>query len=286
MTELDLNFVRSQFPAFQDENFSGLSFFENAGGSFPANTVVSRLSRFYITRKVQPYATYDASSQGGKEMDEARDRMSKLLNVTGEELHLGPSTSSNTYVLSQAFRTLKCKRNVIVVTNQDHEANSGAWWRLSRDGFEIREWKVNRESGQLSLGDLKSLLDDSVLLVAFPHCSNIVGEINPAKDICRLIQSYGAFSCVDGVSYVPHGFPNFSDLGADIYLFSSYKTYGPHLGVMYLSKRLNNLLENQGHYFNEHIPTKRFTPAGPDHAQIASLAGIADYVDAIFNKLM
>ncbi len=283
MIELDIAFVRSQFPAFKDKNLDGMSFFENAGGSFPAGAVVSRLNRFYMTRKVQPYAAYKASVEGGNEMDEARDRLSKLLNVKVDELHLGPSTSSNTYVLAQAFRTIKSKRDTIIVTNQDHEANSGAWRRLSRDGFQIKEWKVDHKTGQLSLNDLKSLLDDRVLLVAFPHCSNIVGEINPAKEICHMIRAHGALSCVDGVSYVPHGFPDIANFSADIYLFSSYKTYGPHLGIMYISEKLNNLLDNQGHYFNELSPTKRFTPAGPDHAQVASLAGIADYVDAVFD---
>ena len=56
----------------------------------------------------------------------------------------------------------------------------------------------------------------------------------------------------------------------DIYLFSSYKTYGPHQGIMVIKESLAELLPNQGHYFNEKFLTKKFTPAGPDHAQIAA----------------
>ena len=126
-------------------------------------------------------------------------------------------------------------------------------------------------------------MDEEVLLVAFPHCSNIIGQINPVKTICNLVKRFGAYTCVDGVSYVPHGFPDITDLGADIYMFSTYKTYGTHLGIMYLSEELNKNLTNQGHYFNESISIKRFTPAGPDHAQIASSAGIADYVKSLHN---
>jgi len=83
------------------------------------------------------------------------------------------------------------------------------------------------------------------------------------------------------VSYCPHGLPDLKELGADIYLFSLYKVYGPHLGVMYMSKRLNAELPNQGHYFNAGNPTARFTPAGPDHAQIAAANGVVDYFETV-----
>ncbi len=282
MEALDLNFVRSQFPAFSVPDLKGLSFFENAGGSYPTGAVVSRLARFYHSRKVQPYANYSASRLGGQEMDEAHERLSLLLNVAKETLHFGPSTSQNTYVLSQAFRKLSSTRRVIIVTNQDHEANTGSWRKLEADGFLIREWKVNKDTGTLSKSDLEVLLDDKVLLVTFPHCSNILGEINPVTEICKLVKESGAFSCVDGVSYAPHGFSDLGLLGADIYLFSSYKTYGPHLGIMYICDELNRLLPNQGHYFNENKSTKKFTPAGPDHAQIAAAAGIVDYFETLY----
>ena len=281
MTDLDIDFVRSQFPAFSAPELYKKSFFENAGGSFAAAGVISRLNRFYISRKVQPYANNEDSSLGGEEMDEARNGISFLLNVEPDTLHFGPSTSQNTYVLAQAFKNHKSNRKVVVVTNQDHEANSGSWRRLEKDGFAIREWRVNSLTGSLDVNDLHNLLDEEVLLVAFPHCSNIVGEINPVKEICSLVRNVGAYSCVDGVSYAPHGFSNISDLAPDIYMFSAYKTYGTHLGIMYISDTLNKTLENQGHYFNKGSSEKRFTPAGPDHAQIAASAGIVDYIKIV-----
>ena len=87
--------------------------------------------------------------------------------------------------------------------------------------------------------------------------------------------------CVDGVSYAPHGFPDIDALGADIYLFSAYKTYGPHQGIMVIRRPLCMALPNQAHYFNADVLYKRLTPAGPDHAQVAACAGMADYVDAL-----
>jgi selenocysteine lyase/cysteine desulfurase len=278
---LDIDFVRAQFPAFGEPSLQGQAFFENAGGSYTCKPVIDRLTRFYTQRKVQPYAPFEVSQVAGAEMDEARNRLSAMLGVDGDELSFGPSTTQNTYVLAQAFRMFLKPGEAVIVTNQDHEANSGPWRRLADDGIEVREWKMDPQTGHLYPEDLEDLLDERVRLVCFPHCSNVVGEINPVTEITAMAHAAGAFVCVDGVSYAPHGFPNVGDLGPDIYLFSSYKTYGPHQGLMVIRRTLGELLPNQGHFFNADSLYKRFTPAGPDHAQIAACAGMADYVDAL-----
>ncbi len=281
MGTLDIDFVRAQFPAFAEPSLQGQAFFENAGGSYTCKHVIDRLTRFYTQRKVQPYAPYEASRLGGEEMDEARLRLAAIMGVDTDELSFGPSTTQNTYVLAQAFRQWMQPGDAIVVTNQDHEANSGPWRRLAEHGIEIREWQIDPESGSLDPQDLENLLDEKVRLVCFPHCSNVVGEINPVTEITAIAHAAGAFVCVDGVSYAPHGLPNVGDLGPDIYLFSAYKTYGPHQGCMVIRRALGEMLPNQAHYFNADTLYKRFTPAGPDHSQIAASSGMADYIDLL-----
>ena len=283
MTALDLEFVRSQFPAFQSPVLSTHAFFENAGGSFPCRAVVDRLHSFYTDRKVQPYAPYPGAQAGGAEMDEARLRLAGMMGVAREEVSFGPSTSANTYVLAQAVRKwLSGKGLAIVVTDQDHEANSGVWRRLADEGIEVREWKLDPETGSLDPADLRALLaDGKVRLVCFPHCSNVVAELNDVAAICAIAREAGARTVVDGVSYAPHGFPDIPALGCDVYLFSAYKTYGPHQGIMVIRQDFGMDLPGQAHFFNNDTLYKRFTPAGPDHAQIAACAGMADYVDAL-----
>ena len=261
---LDTDFVRAQFPAFSEPSLSGQAFFENAGGSYTCAPVIARLERFYRSRKVQPYAPYEASRLAGAEMDEARQRLAAMLNVDSDEVSFGPSTTQNTYVLAQAFRQWMRPGEAIVVTDQDHEANSGPWRRLAEDGIDIREWRIDPETGMLRLEDLEALLDENVRLVCFPHCSNVVGAVNPVVEITAASHAAGAFVCVDGVSYAPHGLPDVGGMGPDIYLFSAYKTYGPHQGIMVIRRTLGQLLPNQAHFFNGDVLYKRFTPAGPD----------------------
>lgn len=278
---LDTARIRAQFPAFGTPELADQAFFENAGGSYTASPVLDLLDHYYRASKVQPYGTYPASIAAGAAMDTAYARLAEALNVPADWLHFGPSTSANTYVLAKAFADWLQPGDAIIVTNQDHEANSGAWRKLAAHGIEVREWRMVPETGHLDLNTLERLLDPKVRLVAFPHASNIVGEINAAAEIGARAHAAGALAIVDGVSYAPHGLPDLASLGCDIYLFSAYKVYGPHQGVMAIRPELASELPNQGHYFNDKKLRYRLTPAGPDHAQVAASAGIPAYLEML-----
>jgi len=281
--QLDLEFVRQQFPAFAEPSLDGWAFFENAGGSYPCRQTVDRLTDFYTHTKVQPYAPYPASTTAGEMMDDAHLRLAGVLNLEADEVHIGPSTSQNTYVLATAFGSEWGEGDEVIVTDQDHEANSGVWRRLAAKGVVIRDWHVDPDSGLLNTDDLTNLLGDRTRLVAFPHCSNIVGHKNPVRQICDLVHEAGAIAVVDGVSAAPHGLPDVDALGADVYLFSAYKSFGPHQGVMTVRRPTMAMLENQSHWFNDGEVHKRLVPAGPDHAQVAALNGIVDYIELVHN---
>ena len=279
---LDLDFVRSQFPAFSAPELSKMAFFENAGGSYMCRQVIDCLSRYHVETKVQPYGHSPASRKAGELMDAAHARLARYLNVAEREVSFGPSTSQNTYVLARALLArMEPERRGVVVSLQEHEANSGVWRRLGEEGADIRVWPVDAENGGLRLDGLAPLVDDSVALVAVAHCSNIVGEVNPVAEVAAIAHGAGAMLLVDGVSYCPHGLPDVSALGADIYLFSTYKTFGPHQGAMVIRDSARDRLEPQAHYFNHGIPAKWMVPAGPDHAQVAAINGMIDYFDAV-----
>lgn len=279
----DLEFIRSQFPAFSEPTLKGWAFFENAGGSYPCQQVVNRLTDFYTKNKVQVNYPYPASTSAGKLMNNTYKRMADFLNVDESEIHFGPSTTQNLYVLANAMRPMWENGDEIIVSCQDHEANAGAWRRLADRGIKIVEWHVDPQNGLLHVDELKRLFTHRTKMVAFPHCSNVIGYINPVKEITELAHKNGALSVIDGVGFAPHGFPDLKDLNADIYLFSLYKTFGTHLGLMFVKNELINKMENQSHFFKEGITRSMLIPAGPDHAQIAAASGILDYFDAVYD---
>ena len=282
LKQLDSQFIRSQFPAFEEPSLEGWGFFENAGGSYTCQQVISRLNEYYRQTKVQPYYNYPTSQKAGSAMEEAYRQLAAYLNVGEDEIHFGPSTTQNLYVLAHAFREIWNEGDEIILSNQDHEANAGFWRRLEKTGIVVKEWRIDPETGRLNPDDLNALLSDKTRLLAFPHCSNIIGHTNPVAEIASKAKAANVCVVVDGVAHAPHGLPDIRALGVDIYLFSLYKTWGPHLGLMTIKKEIMDTLPNQGHFFNAYSARKKMLPAGPDHAQIAAAIGIAQYLDTVY----
>ena len=280
--QLDLNFVRQQFNQLQDE--PEFVFASNAGGSYVCNQVNELFEHYNRHTRVQPYSQFGSSTEAGKAMDRARLIWAEALNIDQSELTIGPSTSMNTYVMSQAIGDQWKNGDEIVVTNQDHEANNGVWRRKAIEkGVTIRQWEVDPLTGLLDTEALLPLLNENTRWVFFSHCSNIVGTANPVASITKLIQSHSPSKVfVDAVAYAPHHISDLKALGVDGYAFSLYKVFGPHQGLMYLNNSTQAGLTSQAHYFLGDDPNKRFNPAGPQHAQVAACAGVLDYFDALY----
>lgn len=276
---IDLDWVRRQFPAFSQPINDGHSFFDNAGGSFACHQTIDALNRYYTETKVQPYAGFASSKRAGEEMDRSRARWAEALGVASSEIVFGPSTSMNTFVLADAFGQILGPDDEIIVTNQDHEANTGAVRRMaSRLGLTVREWCMDPETGLLNIDEFEALITPQTRLVTVPHASNIVGQENDVARITKLAHAVDARVIVDGVSFAPHTIPDVAALDADVYLFSLYKTYSVHQGLMVVRNGLLDELPNQAHFFSAGSPDKRLNPAGPDHAQVAACGAVLDYV--------
>ncbi|MEM7208000.1 MAG: aminotransferase class V-fold PLP-dependent enzyme [Pseudomonadota bacterium] len=280
--QLDLNFVRAQFDQLGDDpNFV---FASNAGGSYVANQVNAVVEHYNRHTRVQPYERYGSSDTAGKAMDRARALWCEALNIDDDELTIGPSTSMNTYVLSQGIGATLKPGDEVIVTNQDHEANSGAWRRMAEaSGATLREWQVEPDTGLLDPEKLRALLTENTRWVFFTHCSNIVGTANPVAELTAMIkQNSNARVFIDAVAYAPHCISDLRALGVDGYAFSLYKVYGPHQSLMYVKRDLHETLAPQCHFFNKGHGEKMFNPAGPQHAQVAACAGVIDYFSDLY----
>ena len=280
---LDIDFVRSQFPAFKDPLCKDWAFFENAGGSYVPQTVIDHLNKFMTSTKVQPYAEYEMSKIAGNQMDKAIDVFTQMINANKNEILIGSSTTMNMYVLANALKYFLNPGDEIIVTNQDHEANISPWRRLKEVGAEIKEWQINKSTAELEIKEFEKLLSNKTKIVAVTHCSNIVGTINNLKLISEIAHQKGAYVIGDGVSYAPHGLPDVKELDIDFYAFSLYKTYGPHLALLYGKEEILNNLPNQNHEFlHDEIPYT-INPGGPNHEELTSLIGIYDYFQNLYN---
>lgn len=278
--ELDVDFVRAQFPAV-----GRLAFFENAGGTFVPRTVIDKVRRYMSETQVQPGGAFAPSARAAERMAESHRLMAEMLNATPDEVMIGISTSMNVYLLAQAVRRWFAPGDEIVVTNLDHEANNGAWRRLAEFGVGIREWRANPDTADLEVDDLEKLMNDRTRLVCVSQCSNITGSINDVAEIARRVHAAGALICVDAVAYAPHRGLDVKALDVDFYLISLYKLYGPHVSILYGKRELLLEATRQHHYFigDDDIPLK-LNPGGPNHELTASLSGITDYFDALHGR--
>ena len=275
---LDLDFVRRQFPNLGN----GWAYFENAGGSYLPQSVIKRMTDFMSESQVQPAALNPLSALSTERLDTARGLMARMINAETDEIVIGPSTTLNVYVLAQALRPLFRPGDEIIVTNQDHEANSGAWRRLAEFGIEVREWRIDPVTGELDPADLDRLLSERTRLVCFPQVSNIVGTVNPVAEITAKAHAAGAMVCVDAVAYAAHRLMDVKALDVDFYLFSLYKLYGPHVALLYGKRERILEAANQNHFFHEDNISAKLNPGGLNYEAVASLSGIVEYFEAVY----
>ena len=276
---LDVAFARSQFPALAD----GFAYFDNAGGSLVLKTVADRIHEYLLTTSVQTGASYSHSQRASARLAEARGRIALLMGAgRPEEIVFGPSTTALVQYLARAMAYQFKPGDEIIVTRFDHESNIGAWLGLEALGVVIKFWEIGKASFEIDLGALERLLSPRTRLVAVTHVSNILGTIHPIAEIAKLVHSHGAKIVVDGVAFAPHRAINVAALDVDYYVFSFYKTYGPHFAALY--GRYDDLLALDGlyHYFygRDKVPGK-LEPGNPCYELAWGAAGIVDYFDAL-----
>lgn len=275
-TPLDLDFARSQFPGLG----RGWTFFDNAGGSQIVQGALDRINTFLIEKNVQIGGSYSVSQDAAKALYEARTAAMHLVNAhRPEEIVFGSSTTVLLQNLARAAAGQFKPGDEIIVTVSDHESNIGPWDRLQAAGVIVKFWPLDRKTLKLELSDLEPLMSARTKLVCVTHASNILGWINPIRSIADFVHSRNAKLCVDAVAYAPHRAVDVQALDADYYVFSLYKTYGPHYAMMYGKYDLLLELDPLYHYFygKDKVPGK-LEPGNPNYELAYATCGIVDYL--------
>jgi cysteine desulfurase family protein (TIGR01976 family) len=279
---LDIDFVRSQFPGLSRD----WTFFDNAGGSQILKGALDRINTFLIEKNVQIGGSYAVSQAASAALYEARTAAMHLVNAARpEEIVFGGSTTALLQNLARAMQSQLSPGDEIIVTVSDHESNIGPWDRLQAAGVILKIWPLNRETLTLDMADLTPLMSDRTKLVCVTHVSNILGSINPIREIADFVHARGARICVDAVAYAPHRVVDVQALDVDYYVFSLYKTYGPHYALMYGKYDLLLELDTLYHYFygKDKVPGK-LEPGNPNYELAYATCGIVDYLAALGEK--
>jgi cysteine desulfurase family protein (TIGR01976 family) len=245
-TRPSLSQIREQFPALE----SGFVFLENAGGSQLPHCVIDAVSRFMVDSYVQTGAGYAASERAGAMASQAKEFVNRLVGGEGTGVSVfGASATALVHMLAECWSRRLEPGDEIVVSLANHEANIGPWVRLERVGARVRWWGVDPETGESRLEDLARILNAKTRLVAFPLTSNLLGDVAPAQEICRMAREAGARTVVDGVAFCSHALPDVARDGADFFFYSCYKVYGPHLAVMFGRHDAWSELDGPNHFF-------------------------------------
>lgn len=277
---LDLDFARAQFPALA----GGWVFLDNAGGSQVLASVADRVREYLLTSSVQVGASYEPARLAAERIAAAARACALLVNAADpSEIVLGPSTTQLLQNLARAFRERIGPGDEIVVTNADHEANVTPWVRLAEErGATVRFWQADPATAGLDLAGLAPLMTGRTRLVCFPHVSNVVGTVHPVAEIARFVHQRGALVCVDGVAYAPHRAVDVRAWDVDFYVFSLYKVFGPHQGLLYGRRDLLLDLANVNHVFvpRDALPYK-LLPGNLNYELAHGVPAIVEYLEEL-----
>ena len=278
---MDIEYIREQFPSLK----KGYTFMDNAGGSQILGSAIKNIQDYYLNYNVQLGASYEVSANAGKALLKSTENIAKFINTSDiKEVVIGPSSTMLLRILSICISQNWKAGDEVIVTNTDHEANVSCWKDLESKGIKIKVWKVNPSSFELELNELSNLLSNKTKLVAVTHCSNVLGSINPIKEIAKIVHKAGALICVDGVAFAPHRRVDVQELDVDFYVFSWYKVYGPHLALMYGKLPLLIGMPGINHNFfkAEDVPYK-FQPGNYNFELTYSLKAIPEYLEELYD---
>ena len=232
---LDLAWIRSQFPSLsQTVNGHPAAFLDGPGGTQVPQRVIEAISNYLRRDNANTGGAYATSRHTDAMIAEARAAMADFLRCAADEIVFGQNMTSLTYAMSRAIgRELK-PGDEILVTRLDHDANVSPWLQMAEDrGVTICWAEIDDETCTLDMADLASKINLKTKLVAVGYASNAVGTINPVKEIVRLAHAAGALAYVDAVHYAPHGLIDVGALDCDFLVCSTYKFFGPHMGVLF-----------------------------------------------------
>jgi cysteine desulfurase family protein (TIGR01976 family) len=272
----DVNLVRQQFPSLDRPAI----FLDNPAGTQIAKPSLDRINRYLLEHNANHEGQFETSRQSDAVLHDAHAAMADFLNASRpEEIIFGNNMTTLTLHMSRTLaRNLQAGDNILV-TRLDHDANISPWLLVAEDkGCNIIWVDIDVEQGTLDLNDFARALEQKPKIAAFGYASNLLGTVNPVKQLTQMAHDAGALVYIDAVQYAPHGPIDVQDIGCDFLACSSYKFFGPHAGALYGKfDLLNELKPYKVRPASSELPYK-FETGTQNHEGIAGVLGALEYL--------
>ena len=296
MQQLDIESIRRDFPILDREIYNRpLIYLDNAATSQTPRCVVDAIDRMYCHTKANVHRGVHTLSQEATDLQEAaRERVRAFINAAStQEIIFTRGTTEAINLVASSMGDLLENGDEIILTAMEHHANIVPWQLLRRrKRILIRVVPVDA-TGQLDMEAYRSLFNERTRLVSVCHVSNVLGTVNPVKEMIAYAHSLEVPVVIDGAQAISHLKVDVRDLDADFYAFSSHKMYGPSgVGVLYGKKYWLDMIppyqgggEMISHVSFEHttwaeLPFK-FEAGTPDFVGIAAFRTAIDYMESI-----
>jgi cysteine desulfurase family protein (TIGR01976 family) len=277
--QLDLNWVRAQFPSLsQQVNGQTAAFLDGPGGTQVPQRVIDAISDYLRTNNANTCGAYATSRATDQVIAGARSAMADFLGCDSDEIVFGPNMTSLSFALSRSIGRELGPGDEILLTHLDHDANISPWRALEERGVKIQFADIREKDCTLDLDDLARKITPRTKVVAVGCASNAVGTINDVKTIVRLAHDAGAMAFIDAVHYAPHGPIDVRELDCDFLACSTYKFFGPHMGVLYGKREHLARLQPYKLRANTNAVPQRWEWGTLNHECIAGITACVDYL--------
>jgi cysteine desulfurase family protein (TIGR01976 family) len=286
MTSLDLDWIREQFPALQQElNGQPIVFFDGPGGTQVPRTAIAAMGDYLLHSNANAHGAFLTSAQTDGLIASARLAVASLLGCDADEVVFGANMTTLTFGISRAIGRELQPGDEIIVTRLDHDANVTPWSTLAAEGVVLRVVDINSQDCTLDMDSLEQMINERTRVVAIGYASNAVGTINDIAAVVRSAHAVGALVFVDAVHYVPHGPIDVQTLDCDFLTCSAYKFFGPHIGILYGKRRhLARLLPYKVRPAPDDVPG-RWETGTQNHEGMAGLIATLHYLTELGHRI-
>lgn len=286
-TTFPIGWVRDRFPSLALlDNGSARIYADNPAGTQVPASVAEAAARCLLETNANLGGHFRTSLDAQRVYDGAHEAMARFMNArSAREITIAQSMTALTFGFSRSIaRTLR-PGDELVVTHMDHDANVSPWLEIAADlGLQVRWVRFDPQTWRIEPAALRAALSDRTRLVALNYANNLTGSINDVRALVRIIKETGALAYVDAVQFAPHGAIDVQAIGADAVLCSSYKFFGPHLGIAWVREELLN----EWHAYKvrpatDDLPSK-FELGTPQIELLAALSATVEYVEQLCER--